>query len=372
MKNKIFYPDYNHSILGIPNTLLHHYGVSTDVPNLPQLERALRKKYKNIIFIILDGMGIDMLQHTLSARSFLRSHVKTKISSVFPATTVAATTTFYTGLSPVEHGWLGWSPYFKDLDHVVEIFTNKDFYTGKLLSEKVAQKIPYVHIFDKIRSVNKDVCLTEIFPFFIKPDGVENFDQLCQRIKQQTSKKEEQFILAYWPEPDSTSHKFGPYSENVKKVLKDLNTKLKRLCAQLKDSLIIVSADHGHTENEDIFLNDYPDLMDCLALPLALDMRAQSVFLKPDKEKTFMRLFEKYLSKDFILVKSSDALSTHLFGYGEPHPYTKDFLGDYLIIAKTEKSLVQRFPDDVYHHLSGSHSGLTQKEMVVPLILVEK
>ena len=373
MKLKLFYPDYDCSILGIPNALLRHYGVKTDIAPLPLLEKALKHNHKNVILIILDGMGIDMLQHNLPFFSFLRRHIKKRISSVFPPTTTAATTTFYSGLPPVAHGWLGWSPYFKDLGLVVELFTNKNFYTGQDIPQNVTQKMSYTHIFEKIKNTNPTVQTTEVFPAFIRPGGVSSFDESCQRIKAQTKKPGSQFIIAYWTDPDSTSHKFGPYSPNIKQVLKNLNSKIKQLCAALDDSLVIITADHGHIQNKkDIFLNDYPDLMDCLAAPLSLDMRAQAIFLKPEKETTFLSLFNRYLAQDFMLIKSQTALNMNLFGVGPAHPYAKDFLGDYLLISTSEKSLAQRFPNDCHKYLPGAHSGLTNREMLVPLILIEK
>lgn len=373
MKIKAMYPDYDHCISGIPNALLHHYGVHTSEYRMPKLKRALKHNYKNTVLIILDGMGIDMMQHQLGLFSFLRRHIKDKISSVFPPTTVAATTTFYTGLEPVEHGWLGWAPYFKDLNRVVEMFTDKDFYTGESVGEKVSDRIPYQHIFDRIKAVNPAIQLTAIFPSSIQSDGPNNFQEMCDRIEALTQKNGEQFILAYWPEPDSTSHEFGPYSKEVRNVLLDLNQKVQQLCAKLKDTLIIISADHGHIENNsEIMIDDYPDLVDCFSVPLSLDMRTQAIFLKPNKEEEFLNLFKKYLAPDFLLLKSEEAVTRGLFGKGKTHPCVKDLLGDYLIIAKTEKSLVQRFPNDVYSHLKGQHSGLTNAEMIVPLILIKK
>ncbi len=127
MRCKLSFPNYDHSILGIPNSLLNHYGAKAHHKTLPVLDNYLKKKYKNVILIILDGMGVDMLQHNLSNFSFLRRHVKTKLSSVFPSTTVAAFTAHCCGLSPIEHGRLGWAPYFKHLKRVVEIVPNTDF-----------------------------------------------------------------------------------------------------------------------------------------------------------------------------------------------------------------------------------------------------
>ena len=373
MRLRQMYPDYDHCIVDIPNALLRHYGVQSKGSHLTKLENALKHNHKNVVFIILDGMGIDMMQHQLGFFSFLRRHIKDKISSVFPPTTVAATTSYYCGLLPIEHGWLGWAPYFKDVDRPVEMYTNKDYYTGEIVEKNFSEKMPWKHIFDRIKEVNSNVQLTEILPASIHPDGATDFQKLCNRILEKSKQEGRQFVLTYWGDPDHTSHVHGPYSKEVKDVLLNLNQRIKKLCSELKDTLVIISADHGHIENNnEVLLNDYPDLMECLANPLGLDTRAQSVILKPGKEEQFTSLFHKYFEKDFILIKSADAVAQGLFGNGVEHPCVRDMLGDYLIIAKKEKTLVQRFSNDTYWHMLGIHSGITNKEMLVPLILIEK
>ena len=373
MRLKPMYPNYKHCIVDIPNALLHHYGVVSKPYQMPKLKRALKRNHRNVVFIILDGMGIDMIQHQLGRFSFLRRHVCDKISSVFPPTTAAATTSFYSGLMPIEHGWLGWAPYFKEVERPVEIFTNKDYYTGQKVKANLAATMPWQHIFEKIKEVNPAIQMTEIFPQKIKSDGAADFQELCHRIIEQSKVPGDQFVLAYWGEPDHTSHMFGPYSKEVKDVLTNINACIQKMCSELKDTLVIISADHGHIENtREIYLNDYPDLMACLAAPLGLDMRAQSVMLKPGKEEQFKSLFQKYLAKSFMLIKSDEALTSGLFGPGQIHPAAKDILGDYLILAKTDRTLFQRFPNDAYVHFLGVHSGLTNREMLVPLILVKK
>ena len=47
------------------------------------------------------------------------------ITTVFPATTVAATTSMMTGLNPVESGMLGWDMYFKDTDETISLYLNR-------------------------------------------------------------------------------------------------------------------------------------------------------------------------------------------------------------------------------------------------------
>lgn len=47
-----------------------------------------------------------------------------EISSVTPSSTTASTTSMLSGLTPVEHGWLGWDLYIKPEEKIVTMFTN--------------------------------------------------------------------------------------------------------------------------------------------------------------------------------------------------------------------------------------------------------
>jgi len=65
-----------------------------------------------VVLMAFDGMGVDILEKHLPRESFLRENMIRYVTSVFPSTTTAAMTAYYSGLSPNEHGWLGWSLYF--------------------------------------------------------------------------------------------------------------------------------------------------------------------------------------------------------------------------------------------------------------------
>lgn len=99
--------------------------------------------------------------------------------------------------------------------------------------------------------------------------------------------------------------------------------------------MIIISADHGHIPVDGaVYLNDYPDLLDCLALPLSLEERCNAVFVKDGMQRRFKELFNHYLSTDFCLMSVTQALETNLFGTGVPHNRARDFLGDFIILSR--------------------------------------
>lgn len=121
----IKYPNYDRSILSIASSVLNHFGVKDcQHKTLPEFDKLLEKDYKNIIVILFDGLGTSTLNYHLTENDFLRKHYITDISSVFPSTTVAATTSILSGYSPLECGWLGWDLYFEEIGENVAVFKN--------------------------------------------------------------------------------------------------------------------------------------------------------------------------------------------------------------------------------------------------------
>lgn len=110
-ENKIVLPDYENSILNLINSILHYYHVETKYNGIDILDQKLEKKYKNIVLIILDGMGENIL-NAISPNGFFKKHQERKITSVYPSTTTAAMTTYYSGKPPIE----------TRLDRMVSIF----------------------------------------------------------------------------------------------------------------------------------------------------------------------------------------------------------------------------------------------------------
>jgi len=88
-------------------------GLPTNGKTLELLDRYLAKDYKNVVVILLDGMGRCIIERNLEKDGFFNTHLAGTYSSTFPSTTVAATTSIDSGLTPCEHGWLGWTVTFR-------------------------------------------------------------------------------------------------------------------------------------------------------------------------------------------------------------------------------------------------------------------
>lgn len=124
-------------------------------------------------------------------------------------------------------------------------------------------------------------------------------------------------------------HKFGCYSDEAKSVVEDLEIKIDKLCGNLEDTLLIVTADHGHMDGRNVSISEYPRIMECLVRMPSIEPRALNLFVKNHMKEPFEEEFNKEFGKDFILLTKEEAAA-----------------------------------------FKGVHAGYTREEMLIPLIAV--
>ena len=368
MKDNFIKPDFNNSIVNISATLAEFLGCPNDKPTLPVLKKELAKNYKNLVFLILDGLGIHPMDKNLDENSFLKRNLKQVLTSVFPSTTTNATTSFLTNEYPMEHGWFGWSLYFEEIQRAVDIFLEKDSFTREQIEEGYVKRALPVEPYYK--KANTDYNISVVVPGFWNSDYENRYewksfeDMLCH-IDGICKKEGRQFIYAYFDEPDHTMHEYGVSSDEAREVISKLNGGLEELSKKLDDTLFIICADHGLIDVEGV-VEIYRDeeLKSLLEWPLYLEARAPAFKVKKNCRKEFAELFNKKYGDDFVLFKTRDLIDENYFG-GSINEHAK-LLGDFIAVGKTYKimQLTPYAPD-----FKGHHTSLTE-EMLVPLILV--
>ncbi len=365
----IKYPNYDRSILSVASSVLNHFGVKDcQHKTLPELDRLLKKDYKNVIVMLFDGLGTSILNKHLSENDFLRKHYVTDISSVFPSTTVSATTAIQSGYSPLESGWIGWDLYFKEIGENVTIFKNTIQGTDKPAANySVADKyIPYKSIFERIEDVNgKESSYCVAFYTKYRSKSVRG---ICRKVYRISKKKNKKYIYTYWNEPDHTMHGYGVDSKWAEKQVKHINKEVERLCKKLKNSLVIVTADHGQCDGKIEYLENYPQITELLKIPPSVEGRALSLFVKGGKKEQFKQEFNKIFGDLFRLMTKEEVFNENLLGLGKPHPRTTDFIGDFLAVAVGNVHIDYKRED---FDMKGLHAGLTEDEMNVPFIAFE-
>lgn len=382
MSQEILMPDYNHSILNMVTSILKYYNVETKHSSLENLDKLLDKQYQNIVLIILDGMGENVLKAASPDGLFSKHKIDT-LTSVYPCTTTAALTTYYTGMAPIETGWLAWSQYFKEYGRAVDMLPYVDSYTGESLPKDkfdVYELLKYKTTYEQIIEASSDVNCYEIKPSHcdMKTDKcihIKDLKGLCDSIETLCKNTEKKYVFAYYDSPDKLNHKNGWNSDVTKDFILYAEDLFKNLENKLKDTntLIIVSADHGHNNihNNYTALN-LDDLSDCYIIPPSLEPRFVSFWIKSDKKDYFEKRFKDKFDGEFLLYSKDEFMKLNLLGYGEKHIKIDDFIGDYVAIAISDTSinLGTYLSQDKPLKLS-NHCGLTKNEMEVPFIVFD-
>lgn len=370
------FPNYSNSSYNVINSLIKHFGVKNDNESLELLDNILKeRKYKKIVFIVMDGMGNNLINKYIKD-DFLGRKNLGPISTVFPSTTTASMNTYYSAKTPKEHAWLGWSNYFKECSRTINLFPGTDKYTHDEINFKYKNLIQYEDIFSQIKRVNN------IEQKYIIPKGINNsFDvdtihvksikKMIKSIKKELKSKKDKFIFAYSNEPDHTEHMEGVYNLKVEKIVKTFNKLMEKNFNNIKDdTLIIISADHGLIDiHETIYLEDYPHLLNTLYMLPSIEPRAASFVIKKDKKLEFETAFNELFQGKYVLFTREEVLRHNMFGRNELHPKADDFLGDYLAVAISNTLIDYKRSDFIF---KGHHAGMSMDEMNIPLIVIKK
>lgn len=366
---KLIKPDFKNNIINISATIAEFLGCPNDKPTLPELAKELEKGYKNVVFLILDGMGINPVNKNLSDDSFIKRNISQVLTSVFPSTTTNATTTFLTNKYPMEHGWFGWSLYFEELKQAVDIYLERDSYTGEPIEKGYVKRVlPIEPYYKKAKS---DYTTSVVVPEYWDNDYEnryvwQTFEEMCGHIENICKKSGKQFIYAYCAEPDSTMHRYGVSSAEAYEVINKLNGGIEELYSNLTDTLFIISADHGQID-VDGYIEIYKDkeLVSMLEWPQFLEARATAFKIKPNCHEEFIKTFNKKYGEDFELFKVEDLIAGNYFGGNLVNDHAK-MLGDYIAVGTTNKIIKL---NELSHDFKGHHTSLTE-EMEVPLIII--
>jgi len=361
-------PDYGASIVSLSNSLRAHYGCATYHPGLPELDAALAAHaYKNVILLVLDGFGQDVLERCLPPESFLRTHWARPISSVLLSTTVAAISSIQTGQTPAETGWLGWCQWMEEAQCVVDMFTGqRTERKGEFVRPNPAhQYLPKSSLWYEVTAAGwaRGHCVQSFGKGRYRTAG-----HMLRKLLRICRKRGRQFVYCYSGEPDTTLHHQGESPEALAKMRK-LDAACARLARRMKDTLLIVTADHGHaalTRHE--AMDEHPALLDTLRCAVDLEGRCVGCRVKPGLEADFLREARAAFGEEVEILSREEAIRLRLFGNEDSDcPRLRERMPDYLLLPPAGMT-IWRWARRKGEFLS-THGGAYPREMAVPLVL---
>jgi hypothetical protein len=358
-------------------------GAPTGYPPLPGLPPAEVGEYRQVVLIVVDGLGHEFLCRRRN-ESRLKELTRARLTSVFPSTTAAAITTFLTGVAPQQHGLTGWHMYFRELGTVLAVLPGTPRGGGALSkpADGARRLVCCNSVFDRLpvqsgmisprriayssfnlahRGKARIVPFDTLDDFFL---GIASFLRTNRNRK---------FIYAYWADLDRVAHETGTSSVETEKHFAAWEDGFRRF---LKDvagtgTLIVVTADHGFIDADKphtVELADHPELTESLWLPLCGEKRVAYCYVKAER----CELFESYVRAELgdiaELWRSSDLVDRGWFGRGAPHPELTHRIGDYALVMKENWIIQDWLPGESRYEHIGVHGGISETELGVPLI----
>lgn len=356
---------YDEGLLQVSNAIRNYCGLETYYdPDKDVLKWIKQNNFRQIQVYLIDGMGSYLVKEKMDKKCFLVNNMFKEMPTVMPACTTAATTSFLSGKSPKETGWIGWSQYFEEKDQVLTMFNSSNFYGCEVYPGFCSETIKVRTIFDDLD--NLGIKYAKVFPSWDR-DGSDDLGEVVER-SLGYAKQDYKLVYCYYDRYDATMHRQGTNSDMANSILKDVNDKLTYLSEQLPDDVgLLILADHGHVDVELVDIGEYDDLLECLERPLSLEARCVSFKVKDGMHKVFEEKFKKYFNDDFVLMSRDDVHRMNIFGVGKAHERFDDFIQDYVALCCTNKC----FSNGTLR-LKGEHSGTKEREIMVPLILSPK
>ena len=314
-----------------------------------------------VVVLLVDAMGTSVLQKHLKEDAFLRKHMVKSISSVFPPTTTASTTSIRTGKTPSETGWLGWNQYFKEVDDNIILFFNSGQYTHTSYPNTVSKALPVVFTEDGLGGSGDS-----IWPGWSAHNPCQTFEEMWKRIISISLYENRKYVYAYWDQFDTWMHRNGPSDISTGEKLQEINAVCEKYAPQIPVGTgVIIIADHSQIDVEKHNLEDHPEIVECFSHLPGLEPRTVAFHIRQDRLEVFPSLFEKAYGNDFDLYTRQQILDLKLFGENSCERM-HEFIGDYLAVAKGNISLLYGAEDKT---VKGDHAGGRKEEAMVPLIL---
>ncbi len=391
MKYNFTFPDYNgKSIVNLMSSISNGFGKKHDYVELFDLDSNELKKFKNVVLVVIDGMGYNFLKNQKD--SFLLSNLKSQMTSTFLSTTACANTAFCVGYPPQQHGLTGWDINLKEVGAVTTILPFIPMYVGPNLIDS-GFKMSQIMDIKSFHEGFKGDCFTVTAKEYVMDFGftdyvssktkiipTEGYKDVLKKLNSLIKKKstKRRFIHAYIYELDGSAHKNGINSKEVKKIFLDLDKKIKSLAKSIKgtNTKLIIVADHGFVDisrSTEVWLEDIPGLEECLTIPLSGEPRVRNCFVRPSKVKQFKKIVKTKMKDYCWCFKGEQIIKDNLYGLGEPNKRLFDRVGDYVLIMKKNYTLKNKLANYKKHkkaHLGG-HGGVTDNEMLVPLITID-
>ncbi len=355
-------------------------------PELRSLPAQAFSGARNVVLLVLDGLGYDYLVGP-GAGGALQRHLRARLTSVFPSTTATAVTSFLTGVGPQQHALTGWTAWMPELACVAATLRFRPRYGGEpfskagisprsvYASEPVFDRLPVeTHVVSSATIIDSDYNVTHCGTAERRP--YKDLPALFSNLPEIVRGGGRKFVHAYTYDFDAAAHTYGSASPELQATFGRIDAAFARFLDEIagSDTLVIATADHGSTDSPKahcVELADHPQLAETLLLPLCGERRVVYCYVHPGKEDAFERYVQTRLDHCARIFRSADLIAQGWFGLGPASPRLAERAGHYTLVMKHDYTIKDWVLGEPRHLTLGVHGGVSAAEMHVPLILAQ-
>lgn len=333
---------------------------------------------KNIVLLLLDGLGDAQISRLVHDGSLARARVA-KLDSVFPSSTAPAVTSLASGLTPASHlitGWHVWSSEHHEVIRPLPLDCRSR--PGSVDPQEIFNWRPLAATLGPAMSALQPAAIAKsAFSAYAfgshGPRAYASLSDLRTKIAETvaTSPTGGRYVYAYLPQFDSAAHEHGCESSEAASVARSFDSFYGQIADDLgtSDTLVMAIADHGFIDippAAHLRIEDYPEIARHLAHPITGEPRVAFCHVKPRGMRDFANAVQAQLGFAFDCVESEALIEGGWFG---PRALVRDGLGarlgHYTLIARDRYCLTQTLAGESPASFKGMHGGVHRDERIV-------
>lgn len=363
------------------------------------------QRYDQVILILVDAFGWRFFEQYVDQFKFLKrfldAGVVSKLTTQFPSTTAAHVTTIHSGLPVEKSGVYEWFYYEPLLETVIapllfsfagdperntlkqagvsecSLFPAQTLY--QQLKQQGVTSYCFQHQAYALSPFSKVVCDgAQISPYRTFPEALINLTEAA------IANAEKAYYYLYFDGIDAIGHRYGPRSPQFEAEVSTFLLTMERLFHQalagkLKNTLVLLTADHGQIEvspQTTIYLNQLHPSIEPLIKTNALGQllvpagSPRDMFLHIQEEhlKAAYDLLTDQLADRAAVYRTETLIDQGFFGSSSPSSRLTNRLGN-LVVLPHKYETVWWYEEDRFEQKNlGHHGGLSREEMETLLL----
>jgi hypothetical protein len=322
---------------------------------------------EQVVLLVLDGLGWLQLQDRRPLAPNLCAMAGEPITTVAPSTTSTALTSIATGLTPGEHGVIGYR-----IDVAGDVLNVLRWSIG---GRDARVPVPPGSIQGVASFLGHRPAIVTRAEFRNSGFSQAHLDgsrftgyRMTSTLVAETARvlrENEQFVYCYYDGIDKVAHEYGlgdVYDAELRSV--------DRLVADMQEILppgaaLVVTADHGQVDVGDRIVRLHPDVLAQTSMQSG-EGRFRWLHARPGRAEALLEAATRHHAHEGWITTRDQAIAEGWFG-PKVTEASRSRLGDVALVARD--AIAFHDPDDTGPYvLIGRHGSLTPEEMLVPLL----